>query len=195
MRLAATFAALGIALVGLSAFALNPLSTSADTTIETGSNWYCSPSFSGGTCTTNITTGETVTWSLSQGSHTITECNPGPACPKVGGFDSDGLDQGQTYSRQFTTAGSYDYYCAFHPSDMFGVIVVTDPSPSPTPAPTQPGQTAGPTQTLAGQPAAPARSGGELSDGASSLWLLLAGLGVAVMLASGTLAFAAVRRR
>jgi plastocyanin len=194
LRLATTFAALGIAILGLSAFTLNPFDASADATIEVGNNWYCSPSFNGGTCTTNITTGETVTWSLTQGSHTVTECNPGPSCPKAGGFDSDGLDQGQTYSRQFTTAGSYAYYCAFHPSDMFGVIVVTDPTPSPTQAPTQPGETAGPTQTSAGQPAAPARSGGQPSDGNSSLALIIASLGIAMMLASGAVAFGVVRR-
>jgi plastocyanin len=179
LRLAATFAALGIALIGLAAFSFQPNGASADTTIDTGNLYFCSSQFQGGSCTTNITTGETVTWSVSAGFHTVTQCTAGHTqCPIAGGFDSGSLEQGQTFSRTFNDAGAYEYYCAFHPSDMYGIINVTAPTPSPTPVPTTPGETAPPTTAQPGtaQPAAPAKQGGP-SDSASSLWLLLAGLG------------------
>lgn len=193
MRLAVAFAALGIALTGLAAFSLQPSAASADTTIDTGNLYFCAKSFEGGSCTTNITVGETITWSVSAGSHTVTECSAGHTqCPKPGGFDSGGLDQGQTFSHTFTEAGAYEYYCAFHPSDMYGIINVTAPTLTPTPAPTAPGATAPPATA---QPAAPARQGGPPSGDASSLWLLVAGLAVAMITASSGLAFAAARRR
>jgi plastocyanin len=41
-----------------------------------------------------------------------------------GTFDSGTLDQGQSYSFTFTTAGSYRYHCTVHPY-MVGTVSVT----------------------------------------------------------------------
>lgn len=198
MRLAVTCAALGIALVSFAAFSFTANDASADTTVDVGNNYFCAKSFEGGTCTTNITAGETVTWSLSAGFHTVAQCTAGhSSCPLPGGFDSGALEQGQTFAHTFNDVGSFDYYCEFHPSDMYGVINVSAaPTPTPTPAPTVPGSTPGPTAVPVAQPSGPSRTGGPLSDGSSSVWLaMLAAFGVAMIAGSATLAYAAVRRR
>jgi plastocyanin len=194
LRTAASFAALGIALIAFAAFIGQTPGASADASVDVGSNYYCSEAFEGGTCTTNITAGETITWTVSQGIHTVTQCEIGhTTCPLPGGFDSDILEQGQTYSETFTDPGQYDYYCIFHPSDMFGIIqvaaVVTD---SPSPPPTTAGPTAAP---QASQPGGPAKSGGQPSVGGADVSLLLAAIGVMMMAGAAGFAFAAVRRR
>ncbi len=198
MRIVVTCAALGIALVSFAAFSFTANNASADTTVDVGNNYFCSKASEGGTCTTNITAGDTVTWSVSGGFHTVTQCNTGhTSCPIAGGFDSSSLEQGQTFAHTFSDVGSFDYYCAFHPSDMFGVINVSAaPTPTPTPAPTVPGSTPGPTAVPVAQPSGPSRTGGPLSEDSSNLWLaMLAALGVAMIAGSATLAYAAVRRR
>jgi plastocyanin len=40
-----------------------------------------------------------------------------------GGFDSGDLNQGQSYSHMFTTAGTYKYICDIH-QYMQGTVVV-----------------------------------------------------------------------
>lgn len=42
----------------------------------------------------------------------------------AGGFDSQRLDSGQTFSFTFTQTGTFAYRCAFHPS-MRATVVVT----------------------------------------------------------------------
>ncbi len=62
-----------------------------------------------------------------------------------GSFDSGTMSPGATYNRTFATAGTYAYFCVFHP-DMVGTILVTgadgeppppanEPPPPPPPAP------------------------------------------------------------
>ncbi len=62
-----------------------------------------------------------------------------------GSFDSGTKAPGTAYARTFATAGTYNYFCVFHP-DMTGTIIVTgadgeppppaeDPPPPPPPAP------------------------------------------------------------
>jgi len=63
-----------------------------------------------------VTTGTTVVWkNLDDDPHTVTADG--------GSFDSSGLANGDTYSRQFTKPGSYPYHCKLHPF-MKGVVVV-----------------------------------------------------------------------
>jgi plastocyanin len=64
-----------------------------------------------------VSTGTTVTW-MNRGvaPHTVTATD--------GGFDSGFLSAGDSYSRTFTAAGSFEYLCAIHPA-MTGSVVVT----------------------------------------------------------------------
>ncbi|VVB85428.1 Cupredoxin-like domain protein [uncultured archaeon] len=59
--------------------------------------------------------GTTVTW---------TNRDTVPHIVRGSGFDSGSLDPGQTFSRTFSTTGSYDYGDPSHPS-MSGTVVVT----------------------------------------------------------------------
>ena len=63
----------------------------------------------------NIKEGTTVTW---------TNNDPVPHQIKSSTFNSAALTNGQTFSFTFSTAGTYDYSCAIHPS-MLGKIIVT----------------------------------------------------------------------
>ncbi len=73
--------------------------------------------------TVNVSAGTTVTWTnMDATAHTVTS--------NTGLFDSGPLSQGQTFSRTFSDAGSYDYFCSFHPF-MTGRVVVTAPTGAP----------------------------------------------------------------
>lgn len=62
--------------------------------------------------------GSTVTWTQSESMpHKVTANN--------GGFGSDTLAEGETYTRTFDEAGTFGYYCGLHPS-MRGEVVVVD---------------------------------------------------------------------
>jgi len=66
--------------------------------------------------TMTVKVGTTVTWTNNDVMpHTVT----GAA------FDSGDIKAGGTYSRRFTTAGSFDYHCAIHPT-MQGTINVVN---------------------------------------------------------------------
>jgi len=63
-----------------------------------------------------ITAGTTVTWTNNDTvPHTVTAAD--------GSFDSGTLSPGDTFTHTFTSAGSFDYHCDFHPN-MQGTIVV-----------------------------------------------------------------------
>ena len=76
-------------------------------TIEAGSDYFCDPEFFGGVCETMISAGDTVTWNVVQGAHTVTECSDDSHtdCPPEGGFDSGILTQGATFSHTFAEPG------------------------------------------------------------------------------------------
>ena len=204
MRSAAVLAALGLALLGFSALSLTNASA-ANQTIDAGNVYFCSSAFQDGVCETNITAGDTITWSVSAGIHTVTECDAShTVCPPPGGgFDSgqDPLGVGQTFAFTFATPGTYNYYCAIHPSDMRGRVIVAaqvTPAPTPTPAPTSPGATAAPTTAAPAQTAVPAsvpKTGGPPAEDSASLWLLLIGAGATMLVASGGLVFATTVRK
>jgi plastocyanin len=67
--------------------------------------------------TFTVAVGRTVTWiNLDTTAHTVTS--------KVAGqFDSGSISTGQTWSWTFTQAGTYHYFCSFHPQ-MTGTIIV-----------------------------------------------------------------------
>ncbi|MCX9082235.1 MAG: cupredoxin family copper-binding protein [Candidatus Methanoperedens sp.] len=64
--------------------------------------------------TITVAKGTTVTWTNKDSAqHTVT----GTA------FTSETLSQGQSYSYTFNEAGTFEYYCKFHPSMLEKVIV------------------------------------------------------------------------
>lgn len=164
--------------------------------IEAGSNYFCAPSFQNGVCTTTITVGDTVTWNMVLGIHTVTECDSTYAtCAAAGGFDSGILEPGETFSRTFDAAGDVAYYCAIHPIEMRGVIsvvaAVTD-TPTPTPVSSTPTDVPGDASPTA-SPAAVPKSGGEPLTGGFPLEALVLALG-GVLAAAGAASLYAARR-
>jgi plastocyanin len=88
-----------------------------------------------GNSTTTIKVGDTVQWNfLSSTSHSATSgtCStsgggyydPYDTCNSDGNFDSQTQVSPATYSKKFTTAGQYPYYCSVHGSMMTGLVVV-----------------------------------------------------------------------
>src|SRR5437667_10629606 len=63
-----------------------------------------------------IKAGGTVTWVVKEGNHTVNADD--------GSFESPALAAGQKFSHQFSSPGTYKYYCSFHVSkgghDMAG---------------------------------------------------------------------------
>ncbi len=63
-----------------------------------------------------VASGTTVTWTNNDAAtHTVTADD--------GSFDSGNIAQGATYSKTFTTAGTYNYHCSIHTSMTAKVIV------------------------------------------------------------------------
>ncbi len=165
--------------------------------VEVGDFYFCALSFENGVCTTTITAGDTVTWGVAQGIHTVTECNATyTTC--LGGFDSGFLFPGETFSQAFATAGSYRYNCAVHPTLQRGVvIVVAAATDTPTPVPGTPILTPTPTPTASPAPVPgifpPTGDGSAPADG-SLLGLLLIVGSVTLAIGAGLFGFA-IRRR
>lgn len=68
--------------------------------------------------TLTVTPGTTVTWTNDgNDSHTVSADD--------GSFDSARLDPGESFSVTFDEAGTFAYFCAFHPG-MVGTIVVSE---------------------------------------------------------------------
>jgi nitrite reductase (NO-forming) len=77
-----------------------------------------SPGYSPATIHVVIGVNNTITWTNYDGAvHTVTS---------TGGkiFDSGNINAGETYTHTFTVAGTYQYFCVYHPW-MKGTIVVT----------------------------------------------------------------------
>ena len=67
--------------------------------------------------TLTISIGETVTWTLTNGTHTVVSDD--------GLFTSGTLSIGGTFTYQFDTVGEFGYKCGIHPS-MTGSITITE---------------------------------------------------------------------
>jgi plastocyanin len=73
----------------------------------------------------SIATGDTVVWTNNgDDDHTATATN--------NAFHSGTMAPGDTFQRTFSTAGTYDYVCAFH-DDMTGTVTVTGSTTPPPP--------------------------------------------------------------
>lgn len=63
-----------------------------------------------------VSAGTTITWTNKDGvAHTVTS--------DTGLFDSGSLGSNETYSRTFSTAGTFPYHCTIHPFMKGSVIV------------------------------------------------------------------------
>lgn len=186
-----------LAVLALVAFAIaasvawRPVSA-ATVTVEGGNNYFCSSAFEGGVCETNLTAGDTVTWTMSGGTHTVTLCSGDfSACPPAGGWDSGILSQGDTYSQTFASPGPYAYRCELHPSDMRGKIIVSAVTPSPTPLVTEEPTNASAGGSTTSTPVALPRTGGDPYRGTG--FTLYLSIGLALVSGAG-LAFTFARR-
>jgi len=194
----ATFFVTFLVALGLAVLASSAATSRAQSTnIDVGNFYFCSAPFENGVCETMVTAGSTVTWQVSAGSHTVTQCDASFAtCPPSGGFDSGLLSSGGTFSQTFSSPGTIPYWCAFHPTQMRGRILV-QAQPTASPAPTA---TAGPgsatpapatgTPRATSGPAQVPGSGGPPGD--ASPWIVMVlGAGLLILgaaAAAGTLA-------
>ncbi len=202
VRLVAVLSSVSLSLVALVAFALVGRSASAaGVSVEAGNDYFCSQAFEGSVCETDVTAGDTVTWNVVAGSHTVTECSAGfAACPSAGGFDSGILVDGQTFVHTFDTPGTYAYRCELHTSELLGKVVVSaaigSPTPSQTPSPTIEPTPTGTTETptIAPTVAALPKTGGATAGSGAAAWrylLLVVGM---TLLSAAVIAFSAARK-
>ncbi len=99
-----------------------------------------------------ISVGDSVRWTNRDDfSHTVTGDN----------FDSSTMRAGATFTRTFSSAGTFEYHCDFHPT-MTATVVVraapapTAPAPSPAPSPSPaPAPAAAPVPSAAPPPPSP----------------------------------------
>jgi len=163
--------------------------SAATTTIEAGNNYFCSAQFDGSTCNTSVAEGDTVTWNVVGGTHTITECNDDyTQCPPDGGWDSGIVTRNATYSQTFNEPGVIEYRCELHPSEMIGRITVVEPltqAPTLTPSPVA-SETASATATAAALP----QTGGSPNDDEDIALYLIFGV---ILVAAGHVAFTFAR--
>jgi len=193
MRIAAVTVAASIVILVIALAAGRPHSSAAATTsVDVGNLYFCAASFENGVCDTSVTAGDTVTWQVSNGFHTVTECDAAfTTCPPSGGFDSGGLSSGGSYSRTFGSPGTFEYQCVFHPAQMKGRVLVQAATPSASPSPavsaTPGGSSATPTNSAGVSPGiVPASGGGAAENGAP--WWLLAGVLVSLTITAGAAA-------
>jgi plastocyanin len=80
--------------------------------------------------TVTIKVGASVQWA-NQGTvtHSVTADSGAFDSGSLSGSMPDGyggMTSGQTYTRTFTTARSFPYHCSIHPTQMQGVVIVTN---------------------------------------------------------------------
>jgi hypothetical protein len=92
--------------------------------------------------------GTKVTWTNEDTApHTVT-IQSGPVT-----FGSPTLQKGDSFTYTFTTAGTYTYYCAVHPTMTASVVVTGSTTPPPTTTTPAPGSsTPAPTTSSPGMP-------------------------------------------
>jgi plastocyanin len=94
----------------------NPEGTPAGTADATSGTAVSIENFSFGSSPVTVSVGTTVTWTNNDvAPHTVTATD--------GSFSSGNLNPGESFSFTFSTAGTFDYVCSYHPN-MTGSIVV-----------------------------------------------------------------------
>jgi plastocyanin len=98
--------------------------------------------------TLNVTVGDTVTWTNADRAapHTVTANDRS--------FDSGFMASGATWTFTPTTAGTFPYYCLYHPN-MKATLVVSAAAPAATPTPPPPTATPPPPPPTATPPPPP----------------------------------------
>ncbi len=72
-----------------------------------------------------IVIGDTIRWTAVSGDHTVTS-GTGSSDPNAGDLFDEELPDGDTYTRVFSTVGTFDYFCIPHEADgMKGKVIVT----------------------------------------------------------------------
>jgi plastocyanin len=81
-----------------------------------GANEVFIESFAFNPSTITVSVNTTITWTNKDAvAHTVTSDSPS--------FDSNNINTNQTYTHQFTVAGTYPYHCSLHPTMLAKVIV------------------------------------------------------------------------
>src|SRR5436305_12691296 len=139
-----------IAAVSLIGYPKAARAMTIDVTVGPGGNLVFSPS------SVTIHTGDQVRWTWGSSGHSTTSGSPGQP---NGIWDSGIHNQGATFSRTFSSAGTFPYYCVPHGGccNMVGTVVVESETPTPTPHPTatatpHPSATATPRPTATATP-------------------------------------------
>ena len=110
-----------ISIINLEPIALGQSKTSSVSIVKGASNPSITEPYSPSPLTVSV--GTTVTWTNNDNTgHTVTEGNPSGNTPP-NGFDSGILAPGKTFTHNFDTAGTIQYYCTLHPT-MLGEIIV-----------------------------------------------------------------------
>ncbi len=125
-------------------FGASPGAAAATRTVHVGMGGTNFVDEISGTSTSNIHTGDTIDWVWSAGTHSTTS-GACPPCTPDGLWDSDTHSAPFTYSHQFSSAGTFAYYCNVHDTLMKGTVVVTDVGSAPTVTSLDP--TSGPADT------------------------------------------------
>lgn len=195
MRLLVILSALSTIAILSSALLASSHAHAAELKVDVANLYFCSQSFQGAICEKTITVGDSVTWEVKGGTHTVTQCDDSFAtCPPAVGFDSGNLSTGMTFSRPFDAPGVFAYRCNIHPNAMRGRITVvaqTTATPVATASPS-------PTATIGASPVpTPAQvpaSGGTQDSGSGMPWGLVA-VAAVLLLAAGSVGLALRRRR
>lgn len=73
-----------------------------------------------------IKVGDTVKWTLAEGTHTVTS---GANCTADGKFDSKTKTVRGTYTRTFDASGTFDYFCDYREHCAHGQVGVIEVKP------------------------------------------------------------------
>ena len=80
---------------------------------QTGINYFSKGDVNtGGPGNITVSVGDTITWSIGQGSHALHTVTSLPGTPES--FNSGFLFSGGLFSHTFLKPGSYPYYCSIH---------------------------------------------------------------------------------
>lgn len=195
MRLPLILAALSAVAILSSALLASSHAHAAELKVDVANLYFCSQSFQGAVCEKTITLGDSVTWEVKAGTHTVTQCDDSfTTCPPADGFDSGNLRTGMTFPRPFNAPGVFAYRCNIHPNAMRGRITVVAQTTSTPVATASPS----PTATIGASPApTPARvpASGGAQVGGSGMPRGLVAVAVVLLLAAGSAGLALRRRR
>jgi plastocyanin len=76
--------------------------------------------FSFSPATVTVSVGESVTWTLAEGAHTTSS----GTAPDLDGLWDQALTADEPFTFTFEEAGTYEYFCRFHPDFMTGTVTV-----------------------------------------------------------------------